>query len=143
MSALRATLDHARHVNDTGLQKVLGKYVTEQEDQANKEDTKLKAEELEVDEERNKLRDHPCPCVLSKWGEWSKCTVSCNDGKNGGGIITRTRHTIQRAINGGESCRNLGWTNEFKLCSQDLRCRKSYTVTLGLKEYSNDFVFLF
>ena len=124
MAAIRAILEDERFVNVTGLQDVLGKYITEQENQAKAEDTKLKAEELEVVEERNRLRDHPCPCVLSEWGEWSKCTVSCNDGKNGGGTTTRTRKIIKREINNGKSCSALGGDNQSKLCSQDLRCRK-------------------
>jgi len=122
LAAIRAILEDERFVGVTGLQDVLGKYITEQENQAKAEDTKLKAEELEVVEERNRLRDHPCPCVLSEWGEWSKCTVSCNDGENGGGTTTRTRKIIKKEINNGKSCSALGGENQSKLCSQDLRC---------------------
>ena len=70
MAAIRAILEDKRFVNVTGLQEVLGKYITEQENQATAEDTKLSSEELEVVEEKNRLRDHPCQCVLSEWEEW-------------------------------------------------------------------------
>ena len=124
LAAIKAILEDKRFVNVSGLKGVLGKYITEQENQATAEDTKLSSEELEVVEEKNRLRDHPCPCVLSEWSNWSTCTVSCNDGKNGGGSQTRTRQITKEAINGGTSCADLGGVTESQGCSQDLRCRK-------------------
>ena len=134
LAAIKAILEDKRFVNVSGLKGVLGKYITEQENQATAEDTKLSSEELEVVEEKNRLRDHPCPCVLSEWGNWSTCTVSCNDGKNGGGSQTRTRQITKEAINGGTSCADLGGVTESQGCSQDLRCRKH---SCFIKNYNN------
>ena len=61
LAAIRAILEDKRFANVSGLKGVLGKYITEQENQAKAEDTKLSSEELEVVEEKNRLRDHPCP----------------------------------------------------------------------------------
>ena len=47
LAAIRAILEDKRFANVSGLKGVLGKYITEQENQAKAEDTKLSSEELE------------------------------------------------------------------------------------------------
>ncbi|MDO8971013.1 MAG: T9SS type A sorting domain-containing protein [Saprospiraceae bacterium] len=61
-----------------------------------------------LSESRN-CNTQPCPndCVLSDWGPWSECSVSC-----GGGTRTRTRTILVEAQNGGAPCGALSETED-------------------------------
>ena len=121
LNAIKDILNDERYKDVTGLHVVLTQYIEEQFRVAQEEDTKLKAEESEVAEEKTKLATHPCPCVWNEWGEWSDCTVTC-----GGGTKTKTRTVLKEATNGGPACD--GEAEEQEACSTD-NCRKFLVFT--------------
>ena len=62
--------------------------------------------------ETESCNTHACPqdTMLSQWGSWSTCTVSC-----GGGSIVRVRTIVTKARFGGKV---LGTTKQFQPCTQ-------------------------
>ena len=118
MKKIREILEHDDFMNVTGLHTALNDYITEQDEQANQEDTHLKEEEAEVAKEINTLNTHPCPCVWGQWGEWGACSVSC-----GGGAKNRERQVAKAATNGGEECE--GSPSDTTSCGLD-HCRELF-----------------
>ena len=124
LNAINEILHHENYLNVTGLQETLGQYIDEQVDLAADEDAKLTNEEKEIVVERNRLDNHPCPCVLSEWSSFDECTVSCSDNENGGGTRTRKRSVLKEPVNSGLSCEEIGGLTETISCNGDKRCRK-------------------
>ena len=54
--------------------------------------------------ENQNCNTHSCPvnCVVSVWGDFSACSVTC-----GGGVQTRTRSVVTPASDGGDDCPSL------------------------------------
>ena len=70
----------------------------------------------EVEDTKEKMDTHPCPCVWSEWSDWSKCSKTC-----GSGTQNREREVEMRAINNGTECE--GDEVEEEVCN-DVCCRK-------------------
>lgn len=51
-------------------------------------------------------------CIWSEWEEWTKCSKSCNGGKQ-----KRGRTTVQKAQHGGNECD--GDNRQYETCNED------------------------
>eukprot|EP01084_Bolivina_argentea_P200679 343134_1 len=59
-------------------------------------------------------------CIVSQWGDWTQCSVSC-----GGGIQTRSRTVVTEADNGGAICDPL---QETQNCNEHI-CSDTPTIS--------------
>jgi len=59
-------------------------------------------------------RECPVDCVVSEFGEWGECSVSCDPGQQ-----TRSRTITQESLHGGAACPDL---TESRDCPEQLAC---------------------
>ncbi|KAJ8036392.1 Thrombospondin type-1 domain-containing protein 7A [Holothuria leucospilota] len=61
---------------------------------------------------------HPCPndCVISEWGQWSPCSLTCT-GKNQGGLQVRQKVILAQAGPGGQPCPGESELMETRRCN--------------------------
>ena len=117
---------HDEKWTDTGLStgndkiedacKGLDEYIKKANETTTDEDEEIKEHIKEVEEAKEKMDSHPCPCVWSPWSDWSECSKTCESGSR-----HRDRQVEKEAINNGTECQ--GEDLEEEVCN-DVCCRK-------------------
>ena len=69
----------------------------------------------------------PINCIVSKWSDWSSCSVTC-----GRGLVMKNRKIVTKDSNGGKPCpRKFIRKKKCKLP----KCRKYLSTNIKLKNY--------
>ena len=118
---------HDENFTDTGLttgnDKVqdecegLDEYIKKANETATDEEEEIKEHIKEVEDAKEKMDKHPCPCVWSEWEDWSECSTTCEAGTH-----HRQRQVETKARNNGPECQ--GPPQEEEVCNEDVCCRK-------------------
>ena len=117
---------HDEQWSDTGLStgndkvddecKGLDEYIKKANETATEEDEDIKEHIKEVEDAKEKMNSHPCPCVWGPWSDWTECSKTCEAGSR-----HRGRQIEKEAINNGTEC--TGEELEEEVCN-DVCCRK-------------------
>ena len=126
LNELRKVL-HDEQWTDTGLStgndkvddecKGLDEYIKKANETATEEDEEIKEHIKEVEDAKEKMNSHPCPCVWGPWSDWTECSKTCEAGSR-----QRERQIEKEAVNNGTDCH--GEEFEEEVCN-DVCCRKS------------------
>ena len=118
---------HDEEWTDTGLStgndkvddecKGLDEYIKKANETATEEDEEIKEHIKEVEDAKEKMNSHPCPCVWGPWSDWTECSKTCEAGSR-----HRERQIEKEAVNNGTEC--TGEELEEEVCN-DICCRKS------------------
>ena len=117
---------HHENYTDTGLStgndavedacKGLDEYIKKANETTTDEEEEIKDHIKEVEDAKEKMDSHPCPCVWGPWSDWSECSKTCEAGSR-----KRDRQIEKEAINNGTACE--GDALEEEVCN-DVCCRK-------------------
>ena len=118
---------HDEQWSDTGLStgndkvddecKGLDEYIKKANETATEEDEEIKEHIKEVEDAKEKMNSHPCPCVWGPWSDWTECSKTCEAGSR-----QRERQIEKEAVNNGTECH--GEELEEEVCNA-VCCRKS------------------
>ena len=117
---------HDENYTDTGLAngndavqdacEGLDEYIKKANETSTDEEEEIKEHLQEVEDAKDKMDNHPCPCVWGPWSDWSECSKTCESGSR-----KRERQVEKEAINNGTQCE--GEVLEEEVCN-DVCCRK-------------------